>query len=138
MPGSIPESHPIVLFDGLCNLCNRLVRFLIQRDPEGNLRYASLQSKFGQQQLRRFDFPADQLDTFVLVINDQAVVWSDAALQVLSYLQFPWPLLNIFRVVPSVIRDYIYQWVARNRIKWFGRTEVCPLPTPEQKSRFYS
>lgn len=128
----------IVLFDGVCNLCNGTVRFVSRRDPVGKLRYASLQSDYGQRTLERFNRPKDELDTFILLEDDRIHTRSTAALRLTRYLRFPWPLLSVFLGVPRPLRDAAYNWVARNRYAWFGRVEACPLPTPELESRFLS
>ena len=131
------KSHPIVLFDGVCSLCNGAVRFILSRDPGGALRFASLQSVYGQSQLARFDLPQDDFDTFVLVERDQFYTRSTAALRALAYLTFPWSLARVLIFVPRFIRDAVYDWVARNRYDWFGKVDLCPLPTPEQQTRFF-
>ena len=128
----------IVLFDGVCNLCNGTVRFVSRRDPAGKLSYASLQSDYGQGALERFNRPKDELDTFILLEGDRVTTRSTAALRLTRYLRFPWPLLSVFLAVPRPLRDAVYKWIARNRYAWFGRVEVCPLPTSELESRFLS
>ncbi|KAA3645404.1 MAG: thiol-disulfide oxidoreductase DCC family protein [Chloroflexi bacterium] len=132
------NTNPVILFDGVCNLCNGAVRFMLPRDPDGVLRFASLQSDYGQSQLASFDLPQDDFDSFVLVEGERHYTRSTAALRALGYLNFPWNLARFLIFVPRFIRDVVYDWVARNRYAWFGVVDVCPLPTPEQQARFLS
>ncbi len=132
-----PREHPILLFDGVCNLCAGAVRFAIARDREARLRFASLQSPIGQELLRRHDYEPDAIDTVVLVDAAGAHDRSTAALRVLGQLPAPWrwlgpPLL----LVPRPLRDAVYGFVARNRYRWFGRRDECLVPTPELRARF--
>jgi len=128
--------HPVVLFDGLCNLCEGSVRFIIQRDPATVFRFASLQSKFGQEALERFKLPKDDFDTMVLVDGDRVFTRSTAALKVAKKLRFPWPLFFVFIFVPPFLRNFLYGILSRNRYRLFGKKEQCLIPTPELKSRF--
>ncbi|WP_084783995.1 thiol-disulfide oxidoreductase DCC family protein [Paenibacillus sp. FJAT-26967] len=127
---------PVVLFDGVCNLCNSAVMFTIRRDPHGRVRFAALQSDAGQRLLARHDLPAVSFDTFVLVEGNRAYMQSTAGLRVLRRLRYPWPLLYGFIAVPKPLRDAVYRWVARNRYRWFGQREQCMMPTPELRRRF--
>ena len=131
-----PVQHPIVLFDGQCNLCSGTVRFLVPRDPRANLCFAALQSETGQRLLKKFDLSTDALDTFILIEGERCYLKSGGALRVTRYLRFPWPLLRVFLIVPTFLRDVIYDFVARNRYDWFGHLNHCPLPTPELSDRF--
>ena len=128
----------IVLFDGVCNLCNGLVRFLIPRDRGGVLRFASLQSEVGGRLLAEYGLAVDALDTFVLIEGGSATTYSTAALRITRYLRYPWPLFYGLIVLPKFLRDAIYRVIARYRYSWFGRMEACPLPTPEMEARFLS
>lgn len=130
------SEHPVLLFDGVCNLCNSSVQFIIERDPRAHFRFASLQSEEGQALLNRFeDRPAD-LSSVVLVQDGQLYSRSDAALRVARQLGRGWPLLYALIVVPRPIRDAVYNWIARNRYRWFGKKEACMIPSPDLKSRF--
>lgn len=134
-----PERAPtdaVVLFDGECNLCNGAVGFLIRRDASGRLKFASLQSEVGAALAASVGVDATALSTFVLVEGGQASVRSTAALRVVRYLRFPWPVLSVFRLVPAFLRDPVYRWVAANRYRWFGKRSTCRLPSPEEASRF--
>ena len=128
--------NPIVMFDGECNLCNGLVKFIIRRDPRGKLRFAALQSEAGQRLLERFQFPRQNWDSFVVVAGERLYTKSTAALFMVRHLKGAWPLLAILLVVPKPLRDAVYSFVAKRRYKWFGRRESCMLPTPDIQSRF--
>jgi predicted DCC family thiol-disulfide oxidoreductase YuxK len=129
-------NEPVVLFDGMCNLCNGAVNLIIDRDPAARFRFASLQSQFGQRELRRLGLPDDVLETIVLLEDGQAWMRSTAALRIARRLGFPWVLAYSLIAVPRPVRDWAYDIVARNRFKWFGRRERCRVPTPEIKGRF--
>jgi predicted DCC family thiol-disulfide oxidoreductase YuxK len=130
------SSGPILLFDGVCNLCNGSVRWLIAHDPAGRLRFASLQSEAGRALLAQHGLPLDAMDTVVLV--DGAAHWtkSDAALEVARRIGGAWSLAVVLKLVPRALRDTLYDWVARNRYARWGRSEECSLPTPELRARF--
>lgn len=128
----------IVLFDGVCNFCSGTVSFISKRDPKGTFRFAALQTNLGQDLLKKHGLPTGSLDTFVLIDGDQARLRSDAALAVARDLSAPWPLLGAFRVVPKGLRNAVYNLVARNRYRWFGKKETCMVPTPELRERFLS
>ena len=131
------DALPIVLFDGHCNLCSGAVNFLLARDPRGVLRFAALQSPAGRRLLAEHGLPIpDEPDTMVLIEGDRVLVRSSAALAATKYLRFPWPLARVGFVVPRLLRDAIYRLVARNRYRWFGKTEQCRIPTPDLRARF--
>jgi len=132
----IPLDKPILLFDGVCNLCNGTVQTVINMDKNGQFRLASLQSETGQALLKKFNLPADELDTVVLVDEEKAYLRSDVPLEVLRQLGGGWQLFYIFKIIPHFLRDAIYNWVARNRYQWFGKEEACMIPTAEVKQRF--
>ena len=129
-------SQPILLFDGVCNLCNGFVQFIIRRDPEGMFRFASLQSELAQELLKERGLDPAALDTVVLIDGERAFTRSDAALQVAGRMGGAWPLLKVFRVLPRAWRNAVYDWVARHRYRWFGKKDQCMVPTPELRSRF--
>jgi len=128
--------HPIILFDGVCNLCNTSVQFILKRDRRSRFRFASLQGPAGQALLQRSGLPADHLDSFVLVENNKVYTRSSAALRVISRLGGGYTLFYVFWIIPRPIRDGIYDWVARHRYRWFGKEDSCWLPRPEWKERF--
>ncbi|WP_336769728.1 thiol-disulfide oxidoreductase DCC family protein [Bacillus bombysepticus] len=125
----------IILFDGECNVCDRSVQFIIQRDPIGLFKFASLQSDIGQELLDKYNAPSD-LNSFVLIENDKCYFKSSAALRVCKNLKGAWKLLYFFLVVPKPLRDYFYSIIAKNRYKWFGKKDSCMLPSPEVRKRF--
>jgi predicted DCC family thiol-disulfide oxidoreductase YuxK len=126
----------IILFDGVCNLCNRSVQFIIKRDKKKLFRFASLQGETGQEILRRFGLPADDLNSFIFLENDKIYTRSTGALRMLKALGGGWKLLYGFIIVPRFIRDAVYNWIARNRYKWYGKKDECMIPTPALKERF--
>lgn len=128
--------HPTLLFDGVCNLCESSVQFILKRDPRGIFRFASLQSPIGQALLEKFRLPRGDFDTMVLIEGELIYTRSSAALRIVKRLPFPWPILYIFVVVPKFIRDLFYRILARNRYRWFGKKAECLIPTPEIRSRF--
>ncbi|MCP4437887.1 MAG: thiol-disulfide oxidoreductase DCC family protein [Aureispira sp.] len=129
------EQHSIILFDGVCNLCNGFVQFIVKRDIKAHFKFASLQSDIGQDLLTKYQLSKD-LDTVVLIRNNKAYTKSGAGLRVLSKLGALWPLMIILLVVPYFIRNFVYDWVARNRYKWYGKKDQCMMPSPELKKRF--
>ncbi len=132
--GSAAET--IVLFDGVCNLCNGSVQFLLRRDRRRRFRFAALQSAAGQALLGEYGLPTQSLPTIVVLEGGRARVRSDAALHLARRLPWPWPALAVFRILPRPLRDALYTFVARHRYRWFGRTESCMLPTPDVADRF--
>lgn len=126
----------LVLFDGVCNLCNGIVQFLLKRDPGERFVFASLQSATGQSILEHFHLPASEMKSLVLIEKDQVYLRSDAALQIARRLNGLWPLLYAGWIIPRPVRHRIYDWIATNRYRWFGQSEQCLLPKPEWKERF--
>lgn len=130
------SGHAILLFDGECNLCNHAVQFVIARDPKAYYRFAALQSKAGQKLLEQYQLPSNHFNTIIMIQNNQLYTKSTAALRIVRKLYRLWPFLYIFIMIPKQLRDPVYNWIARNRMKWFGRRESCMMPTPEIKHRF--
>lgn len=129
------KDKPVILFDGVCNLCSGSVRFILKRDKEKRFLFASLQSNYGQNLLKQFDLPADNFNSFILFQDGKIYSRSTAALKMFSQLK-NWGWVKIFRVVPTVIRDAVYSLIANNRYRWFGKKEECWLPTKDLKERF--
>jgi predicted DCC family thiol-disulfide oxidoreductase YuxK len=129
-------SRPVVLFDGVCNLCNRVVQFIIKRDKKKKFLFASLQGNTGEQVLKKFNMPANDLNSFILLEDDKIYTRSTAALRMLKRLGGGWKLFYGFIIVPRFIRNAVYNWIAKNRYKWYGKREECMIPTPELKERF--
>lgn len=136
-PGSLDNQRPIlILFDGVCNLCNGTVQFIIKRDPKVKFRFASLQSSFGRSQLLRFNLNPGLLHSVIVIDRDIALEKSDAALYIARHLGQPWKSLSALSILPKSFRDACYNLIANNRYKLFGKQDQCMLPTPELKSRF--
>ncbi|RDC61631.1 thiol-disulfide oxidoreductase DCC family protein [Adhaeribacter pallidiroseus] len=129
-------NQAVILFDGVCNLCNGFVQFVIKHDRQGYFKFTALQSDAGQEILQQVNFSNNALDTVVLVENGKMFVRSTAALKILARLDGFWPLAYAAIILPAFLRDFIYVGVARNRYRWFGKQESCMVPTPELKSRF--
>jgi predicted DCC family thiol-disulfide oxidoreductase YuxK len=130
------SSHPVILFDGVCNLCNASVNFVIDRDPHAVFRFGALQSEEGRHLLAERGVDEEWLDSIVLIEGDRVYTASDAALRIASRMPFPWSLLRVFRILPRPLRDAVYNWIARNRYRWFGKQESCRVPTPDLRARF--
>jgi predicted DCC family thiol-disulfide oxidoreductase YuxK len=133
-----PLNHPVILFDGVCNLCHGSVLFIIKRDPKSKFRFAALQSDFGNKQLTKFGLPVTELNSVLLIKGNTLYQKSNAALEIAKHLSGAWPALYILKIIPSFMRDILYTWVSNNRYQWFGKEDACMIPTPELKSRFIS
>ena len=132
------EGKSVILFDGVCNLCNGAVLFIIDRDPRQRFLFAPLQSDFAVELLATLDeeLPVAGADSIVLIEGGRVYQRSDAAVRIAKQLRSPWPLLSVFTSVPRGLRDRVYDLVARNRYRWFGREGACRIPTPELRQRF--
>ena len=126
----------IVLFDGVCNLCSSSVQFILKLDKKNQFLFGSLQGKAGQAYLKKFNLPADAFNSFMLVEGDELYTRSSGALRMMKYLGSGWQLLYAFIIIPKFIRDGIYNFIAKNRYKWFGKKEECWVPTAELKAKF--
>ncbi|SET95532.1 thiol-disulfide oxidoreductase DCC family protein [Paenibacillus sp. NFR01] len=130
------ENKTVVLIDGVCHLCQGLVRFIVRRDPQGHCLFAPLQSEIGAELMQKARLDAGQLNTVVVMENGTVYTESGAVLRIFRRLRFPWPAAYAFVLVPVPLRNAVYRYVARNRYRWFGRDEACLLPTPEVRKRF--
>ena len=130
------NSQPIILFDGICNLCDGAVQFVIKHDPENQFLFASLQSEAGQRLLKQYKLSIENFNSFILIQDEKVYNKSTGALKVARQIKGVWSWLYIFIIIPSFIRDTVYAWIAQNRYKWFGKKEACMIPTPELKARF--
>ena len=130
------KKHSIILFDGVCNLCNWSVQFLIKHDPEKKFLFASLQSDKAKKLLADYSIDTDELNSFILVENERIFTKSTGALRVLKQLKWWSVLFYCFILVPKFIRDGIYNFIAKKRYRWFGRKDECMVPSPEISSRF--
>ncbi|MDB5201652.1 MAG: hypothetical protein JWQ27_1061 [Ferruginibacter sp.] len=129
-------AQPLILFDGICNLCNGAVQFVIRHDGKALFQFAPLQSNAGQEILAKFSLSKQDFDSFVLLENNKAYKKSTAALKVARRLDGPVKMLYGFIIVPVFIRDAVYSWIAKNRYRWFGRKDSCMVPQPGIVSRF--
>lgn len=127
--------RPVMLFDGVCVLCSRSVRFVLRHERDHALLFAPMQSRAGQMLLARHGLPPADWDSFVLIDGDRVLTKSRAALAVMRRLRAPWRWLRVATVVPRSLADRLYDWVARNRYGWFGRNDACFLPSPEERAR---
>ena len=132
------KHHPVVLFDGVCNLCNAAVAFIIDRDSQGVFRFAPLQSDIGQILRARCDLDSATIDSIVVVEQGQCLMRSSAALAIAKRLDGLWPLLYGFILIPLPVRDTVYDFVATHRYRWFGKKDTCRLPLPDERARFLS
>jgi predicted DCC family thiol-disulfide oxidoreductase YuxK len=128
---------PVLLFDGVCNLCNAGVAFIVRRDPRGRFRFAPLQSEVARRLLQAAGVDADDVPDSMIVVEEGRVYdRSAAALRIARALRWPWPALSALWLVPRPVRDWLYRLIARNRYRWFGRRDQCMTPTPELEARF--
>ena len=132
----VTSDRSVVLFDGVCNLCNGAVNFIMDRDPLQCFQFASLQSEAGQQLLAHHGLSSYYLDSLVLVAQGKVFTKSTAALTIARRLDGFWPICYVFIVVPSVIRNFFYDIVARNRYRLFGKSDTCRYPTEAERTRF--
>jgi predicted DCC family thiol-disulfide oxidoreductase YuxK len=126
----------IILFDGVCNLCNGSVQFVLKRDKAGFFKFASLQSEIGQRLLEQYDLPTDNYNSFVFIDKGRVFTKSTAALKVARHLDGWWRFLYVFVVIPRPVRDAVYGFIARNRYRMFGKRETCMIPQPAWRARF--
>ncbi len=135
---TIPKNKQLILFDGVCNLCNTSVLFVIKRDTANKFLFAPLQSNIGQSLIREFNIDIIKTDSILLYNPSERRIYhkSTAALKVAKQLDFPTKLLAIFFIIPTFIRNWVYNYIAKNRYKWFGKKTQCMLPTPNLKAKF--
>lgn len=133
----LPRDKKIILFDGVCNLCNSTVQFLIKHDKKDVFRFVALQSDLGQQITAYIGIDTSKVDSIIVYEPGKAYFYkADAALEIASAIGGIYSLLGIFKVVPKSIRNAVYDYIARNRYKWYGKKEACMIPTPEIKAKF--
>ena len=126
----------VVLFDGVCNLCNSSVNWLIDHDKKNQFQFASLQSDYGKKVVAQFNLKGDYLDTVLLLEDGKVYMRSEAVLRIGKKLGGGYSLLYGFVIIPAFVRDFFYNIVARNRYRWFGKQDACRMPTPEMKAKF--
>jgi len=132
----LPENKNIILFDGVCNLCNNAITFVIKRDPKDLFRYTPLQSDAGTYLCNKYTIDTTKVDSIILIQNNKAYIKSTAALKIARHLSGFYPLFSLFLILPSIIRNWVYDYIANNRYKWYGKKESCMIPTPELKAKF--
>ena len=131
------KQHKIILFDGVCNLCNGSVTFILQREKESVFQFASIQSEAGRGLLEWCGLPKDYNQAVILLDRGKIFLGSTAALKIGKTLKFPWSILSYAGfIIPRLIRDWVYNQIAQHRYQWFGKKEVCMVPTPNLKARF--
>ena len=130
------NENAVILFDGVCNFCNGAINFVLKQDKKAVFRFAPLQSEAGQKLLKQYNLSTAEFDSFVLIDNGKVYKKSAASLQVMNKLPWYWKEVQLLRIIPVAFRDAIYDFIARNRYKWFGKKEQCMIPTPEMKKRF--
>jgi predicted DCC family thiol-disulfide oxidoreductase YuxK len=137
-PGSITDtnSRPLILFDGICNLCNGSVQFIIKHDPAAKFSFASLQSPAAKRLLHHFKLPSEDIYSILLIKNEILFDRSDALLEIAKDLNGVWRVFRIFKFLPKGLRDSLYKLVANNRYKIFGKQESCLIPTKDLRARF--
>ncbi|MDX1272167.1 thiol-disulfide oxidoreductase DCC family protein [Bizionia paragorgiae] len=134
---SIPKHKQLILFDGVCNLCNSSVQYIIRRDKKNTFLFAALQSDVGKALLTQYNIDRTKTDSILLYVPEKGVYSkSTAALHIAKHLGFPTQLLVVFLVVPAFIRNLVYDFIARNRYKWYGKKDHCMIPTPDLKAKF--
>ncbi len=130
------KKHKIILFDGVCNLCNSSVVFVIKRDKKDVFKFAPLQSDIGEELVKKHGIDTSKTDSIILVDGDTHYIKSSAALRIAKHLSGGWSLLYGFMIFPAFMRNWGYDFIARNRYKWYGKRESCMIPTPELKAKF--
>lgn len=132
----LQDEYSLVLFDGVCNLCNQAVDFIIRKDKNNNFKVGALQDSLVKDLLKTYTINEDYLDSLILIQGDEVFYKSSAALRIAKDLGGFWQVLYIGILLPRSLRDSIYDWIGRNRYKWFGKKETCRLPSPEEKEKF--
>lgn len=135
---NFPKDKQLILFDGVCNLCNSSVLYVIKRDKKNKFLFAPLQSDIGRALLNDFNIDSDKMDSILLYQPQAQRIYkkSTAALYVASHLTYPTKLMVVFFIIPTFIRNWVYNFIAKNRYKWFGKKNACMIPTPELQSKF--
>jgi predicted DCC family thiol-disulfide oxidoreductase YuxK len=130
------DDMKIVLFDGICNFCNASVNMIMVRDKKNVFKFAAMQSPAGIEQQKKFGFNPNDLKTFILIDDGKVYTKTTAALRVAKHLGFPYSMAYIFIIIPPFIRNIVYNIIAKYRYRWFGKTEACRIPTPEERAKF--
>lgn len=130
------SKQPVILFDGVCNLCNGTVDFLIKRDRKKQFRFAALQSGTGKLLIQQFKIPENS-DSVILIKSETVFFKSDAVLEIAGMLPYPWEIAIFLKLIPKKIREKLYDRIAKNRYSWFGKREICRIPTAEEREFFF-
>tara|TARA_R110002033_G_scaffold2252_3_gene15825 strand:+ start:7766 stop:8182 length:417 start_codon:yes stop_codon:yes gene_type:complete len=134
---NIPKHKKLILFDGVCNLCNSSVQYVIAHDKKNLFMFTALQSDIGQEIIKNHKIDTSKIDSILLYTPEKGIHYkSTAALKIAAKLGFPINLMGVFFIVPPFIRNWVYDYIAKNRYKWYGKQEACWIPTPELKSKF--
>lgn len=133
---SFDDTRPVVIFDGKCMLCSGFVQFVLRNDRRGRLRFLAAQTPLGEALYAHLGLRTGDYETYVLLENGRARVKSDAALRIIALLGLPWSVLCLGRIAPRFARDGVYDWVARNRLRWFGSRTSCYAPAAAERERF--
>lgn len=131
-----PDDRPLIVFDGYCGLCSRLVQFTLRRDPTGRYRFLPAQTALGDALYLHYGLDPSFYETFILLRDGRAYFVSEAAIELVRDLGFPWSLAPLVRLVPKFVRDWLYLRVAYHRMRFFGRTDACYLPAADNEARF--
>jgi len=133
----LPNHKKLILFDGVCNLCNNTVQYVIKHDEKDVFRFTTLQSEIGQTIIKKYNIDVSKTDSILLFTNEDGIkVKSTAALHIAKHLGFPNNIMSVFLIIPAFIRNYVYDYIAKNRYKWYGKREECMIPTPELRAKF--
>ena len=134
---NLPNNKKLILFDGVCNLCNSSVQFIIKHDKMNTFLFAALQSDVGKHIIETYHIDTHKTDSILLYSPEKGIDYkSTAALKIASHLGFPINIISVFIIIPAIIRNWIYDYIAKNRYKWYGKKEQCMIPTPKLKSKF--
>lgn len=132
------KNKNIIIFDGICNFCNKSVNFIIKRDTKVHFLFTPIQSDVAKEIMHKYDLNSKDIDSIILIKDDRYFTKSDAILEILKDLSGYWFLFRIFKIVPKIMRDYLYNFISKNRYKFFGKKNSCMLPTKDLKKRFLS
>ena len=134
---TLPKHKKLILFDGICNLCNASVLYVIKRDKRDLFMFAPLQSNIGKQIIKKHNIYPNKTDSIILLEHEKGISYkSTAALKIASKLSFPSNFLSVFLIIPPFIRNWVYDYIAKNRYNWYGTKEQCMIPSPELEEKF--
>lgn len=135
----LPPNKKLILFDGICNLCNASIQYVIKHDKKNVFMFTALQSEAGQQIIKKYNIDTNKVDSVLLYTPKNGIdSKSTAALKIANDLGFPQSIMTVFFIIPPFIRNWVYDYIAKHRYKWHGKKESCMIPSPELKSRFLS